>query len=103
MRKELLKLIQQGNTHKFYKSTEWKYKRKDILKRDNYECQICKHEGKYSKADCVHHIQHIRKVPMLALTDSNLLSICNACHNTEHPEKLIKNVKKGFTNEERWE
>lgn len=27
---------------KFYGSVEWKAKRKEILERDNFECQDCK-------------------------------------------------------------
>lgn len=103
MKKELLEAIKQGNTTKFYKSADWLNKRDEILKRDNYECQKCKAKGKFHKAQCVHHKKHLRKSPELALTDSNLISLCNACHNEEHPEKLCKSVKKGFMNKERWE
>lgn len=104
MRKKLLEAIKQGNVKKFYKSKEWKKKRKEILKRDNNECQKCKDRGCYSKAEAVHHIKHLKEIPELALQDENLISLCNSCHNEEHPEKLIKNEpKKIFMNEERWE
>lgn len=86
----------------FYKSKEWKAKRKEILKRDNKECQKCKSRGKYYKAETVHHIKHLKEHPELALTDSNLISLCYACHNQEHPEKLKKTQRKRFINEERW-
>jgi len=87
---EIIKLIKAGQIKRFYKSGEWKHKRKEILKRDNYECQRCKREGKYSKATTVHHKKHLDKHPELALVDDNLLSVCSACHNEEHPEKLKK-------------
>lgn len=93
--KELLTAIKNGNVRKFYKSTVWRHKRQEILKRDNFECQRCKREGKFSKAEVVHHIKHLRKFPELALTDENLESLCAACHNKEHPEKnFIKEVDK---------
>ncbi len=65
----------------------------EIIKRDNYECQKCKEKVKYSKADCVHHIIHLKDNPYLALESSNLISLCNECHNLEHPEKLNKMIK----------
>lgn len=73
---------------RFYKSTGWKRKRKGILRRDNYECQECKRQGGYSKATDVHHIKHLEAHPELALHDDNLESLCAACHNRLHPEKL---------------
>ncbi len=109
MRKELLKAITEGHVSKFYKGREWISKRKDILKRDNNECQKCKSKGGFHKAECVHHIKRLREFPELGLEDSNLISLCNVCHNIEHPEKLhgdYKNHKKKkvkFMNVERWE
>lgn len=90
IRKELIEAVKQGNVRKFYKSREWRKKRRQIMKRDNYECQKCKSEGKYHKAKTVHHIKHLREFPELALVDSNLISLCYNCHNEEHPEKLCK-------------
>jgi len=105
LRKELLDAIQQGNTRKFYKSKEWLRKRREILRRDNNECQKCKRSGRYSKAKTVHHKKHLKDRPDLALTDSNLESLCDPCHNEEHPEKLQEHQpkKEKFINEERWE
>ena len=88
--KEIRALIRSGQIKRFYKSREWKRKRKEILRRDNYECQRCKREGGFSKATTVHHIKHLDKHPELALVDSNLESLCGVCHNVEHPEKLKK-------------
>lgn len=87
---DIIKLINAGKIKRFYKTGEWKRKRKEILKRDNYECQRCKREGKYSKATTVHHKKHLDKRPDLALIDENLESLCSTCHNIEHPEKLKK-------------
>ena len=105
LRKVLLDAIRSGNTKKFYKSKEWRKKRKEIIRRDNKECQKCKDRGSYHKAETVHHIKYLKDHPELALVDSNLISLCNTCHNEEHPEKLegYQEKKKRFMNEERWE
>ncbi len=104
LRKGLLKAIRRGDTRKFYKSKEWRHKRKEILYRDNNECQKCKRAGRYSKAETVHHKRHLKKFPELALMDGNLESLCYQCHNEEHPEKLQTEVtKKKLIIEERWE
>lgn len=94
-------LIQHKNIKAFYNSALWLGKRSKALERDNNECQKCKAKGLYSKADCVHHKEHLRDRPDLALTDSNLISLCNSCHNEEHPEKF-NNKPKPLLNEERW-
>lgn len=86
----------------FYKSTVWINKRKEILKRDHNECQRCKSKGRFSKADCVHHIKHLKNRPDLALTNDNLISLCNTCHNEVHPEKLHSSIKHKYNNQERW-
>ncbi|SHJ64462.1 HNH endonuclease [Clostridium amylolyticum] len=101
MRMELLEAIMKGDVLKFYKSMEWLDKRTDILERDNNECQKHKARGKFHSAECVHHKEHLRDRPDLALTDSNLISLCNSCHNEEHPEKF-NNKPKAQLNEERW-
>ena len=82
---QVLKLIEDG---KFYKSTIWEKKRLEILQRDNFECQICKEEGGFAPATTVHHILHLENRPDLALEDDNLMTVCEACHNILHPERL---------------
>lgn len=39
----------------------------------------------------VHHIKHAEEYPEIAFEDSNLVSLCEACHNKAHPEKAAKN------------
>lgn len=65
----------------------WQSMRKAILKRDHYLCRDCKRYGRYRAAVLVHHIEHYDVRPDLALEPSNLISLCNACHNKRHPEK----------------
>ena len=69
-----------------------------------FECQKCKNKGKYHKAETVHHIKHLKDFPELALVDSNLISLCNACHNEEHPDKLasVEVEKRKLITPERW-
>lgn len=100
----LNKLIEQGQLKRFYKLGVWKRKRKQILKRDNHECQRCKAEGRYGRATIVHHIKHLEDRPDLALDDNNLTSRCDACHNKDHPEKLkkIEVIKRERITPERW-
>ncbi len=89
------------NEHKFYKTSAWIRKRKNILQRDNFECQKCKEKGQQMQAQTVHHIVHLRDNKELALEDENLLSVCGPCHNELHPEKLLR--KKTEIHSERWE
>lgn len=95
------KLISYHNIKAFYNSGLWEHVRAEALERDNNECQKCKAKGLYSKAQCVHHKQHVRKRPDLSLTLDNTISLCNSCHDKEHPEKF-NNKPKEQLNEERW-
>jgi len=102
---QVIKLIKE---RRFYKTTAWEKKRWEILERDNYECQVCKEEGGFAPATTVHHIIPLEQRPDLALDDDNLLSVCAACHNREHPEKFIQNFAEPRKNKlserfpERW-
>jgi 5-methylcytosine-specific restriction endonuclease McrA len=71
----------------FYKSKAWEKKRAAILRRDKYLCQECKKYGRTTQAVTVHHIQHLEDRPDLALENTNLVSLCQKCHNKAHPEK----------------
>lgn len=84
----------------FYHTKEWKKKRQEILKRDHRACCKCRARGIFTQAVTVHHVKHLSDVPELALTDSNLMSLCLACHDKEHPEKQYRRRK--FETPERW-
>jgi 5-methylcytosine-specific restriction enzyme A len=98
----LIQLIREDKLLKFYKSRQWLDLRAEALARDNHECQRCKKQGKYHKAECVHHIKEVKPYPWLALTLDNLMSLCNACHNQVHDRVAIKRKQPKFVNEERW-
>lgn len=76
-----------------YKNKKWERKRRSILVRDGYMCQICKRYGKSVQATVVHHIKHADEYPELMYEDSNLISLCAACHEKAHPEKGRKGLK----------
>ena len=107
------RLIAIDRVELFYFTEDWKELRQDVQEYFHYECQECLKKGKYTRADCVHHVNEVRNKPELALsryyTDKrgkqqyNLITLCNECHNIAHPEKGLKNAKKErFINEERW-
>lgn len=98
----IIGLIKNNNIHAFYVSGTWKRLRAEVLKEQNNECQMCKSKGKYKRATTVHHIKHVKEFPWLALTKTNLMCVCNECHNILHPEKYFKYKKKIPVNEERW-
>lgn len=60
----------------YIKSPEWKEKRRLILVRDKYECQICK-----SKAIDVHHLTYAH---FKEEYDFELISLCKTCHWDEY-------------------
>lgn len=77
----------------FYHSAAWKRARKAALMRDEGMCQDCMDRLRAGygvrprRAEMVHHIIPLEERPDLALDLSNLRSLCNECHNREHPEK----------------
>lgn len=79
-----------------YNSPRWRRKRAAILRRDNYLCQNCKRYGRRREAVVVHHIKHSDEYPELAFEDDNLVSLCEGCHNKEHPEKAAKRNRGGI-------
>ena len=103
-------LIDRDEVYKFYECKEWRRLRKVVLEDYKYECQICKANGKYTKANHVHHNQFVRHHPRLALTRKyifkgkeyvNLLPVCKECHETVCHPKRLKHDKE-IINEERW-
>lgn len=98
-------------TNPFYLSKEWRHLRREVLKADKFECQLCKTKGIYTKATTVHHVNHLEKHPELGLEKyykddngnkkRNLISVCKDCHEMIcHPERL-RHTKKPL-NDERW-
>jgi len=91
----------------------WRRLRKEVLASDKYECQHCKAKGLHTRANTVHHVNHVRVKPEWALNKMyvddkgnakrNLISVCHDCHeNVCHPERLRWKKKKKPLTVERW-
>lgn len=63
--------------HMYLKSSSWHSKRQQVLKRDNYCCQIC---GRHTELN-VHHLRY-NKLFNEPLDD--LLTLCTTCHTQVH-------------------
>ena len=107
---ELAQLIAAGQEAKFYDWPEWAHIRADVLELDRHECQRCKNvKHRYRKAVLVHHVKHLKDRPDLALSiwdgpERQLVSLCRACHEEEHPERQWRKVvKRDYVTKERWD
>lgn len=80
----------------FYEDPKWLRKRGNILRRDDYLCRQCKRYGKTTPAKTVHHIYPYGEYPQYRLTDINLLSLCNECHNGMHDRNNDTMTDKGI-------
>lgn len=111
--KWIRELIRMDRIELFYQTKEWKELRQEVLFDNHYECTECMKKGRYTRANCVHHVNEVRHRPDLALskyyTDAEgkqqkqLIPLCNACHSIIH-DKLghQEREKNKFTNEEKW-
>lgn len=102
MQKKHLDAITGGREGYFYKSWAWQKKRREVLKRDNYECQRCKRLGRVSKGEVVHHIKELKDRPDLGMTTGNLISVCYQCHNVIHERFEGKKSDKQIKIPEKW-
>ena len=87
----------------FYVSGAWRAVREEALLRDHYICQKCLRKYELGliirprDATMVHHIRPRSECPELELDLNNLESLCDSCHNEEHPERGFKPEKKQRT------
>lgn len=98
---------------KFYRSSSWESLRQHALKRDNFECQECKRQGRVHTDSIkvegerksielnVHHKYEIEDYPKLALVLDNLETLCLNCHNVVH-NRVFGQTKKPKWDDERW-
>ena len=96
--------------HKFYTWGSWEKVRKEVLKMDHGECQMCRRKKIYTKAATVHHVNYVKRHPELALEiwyewkgikKRNLISLCHDCHEAVHGYRKPSN--KNPLTEERWD
>ncbi|MED1881078.1 HNH endonuclease [Brevibacillus borstelensis] len=81
------RFVRDKRADQFYHSKEWQRVREQVLIRDHYLCQHCLKQKRVTKAEMVHHIHPLREHWHLRLVPSNLISLCNACHNQVHGGK----------------
>lgn len=107
---EYIKKCIEEDVHKFYVWGPWKKVRKEVLKLDHGECWLCKQKGIYRRATTVHHVNHLKKHPELALSiwyewkgkkKRNLISLCRECHEEVHGYRKSKQEEP--LTEERWD
>lgn len=109
---EIKRLAKENKMYKFYTSRSWQRIANQVRKEQHNECQICKANGRYTKANVVHHVNHIRKRPDLAYsktyTDADgtdkpqLICLCHNCHEIIHDRNHSKKNHKGFFTSEKW-
>lgn len=100
--------------HRFYKWSRWLDVREKVLRADRRECVNCRAKyHRYRRADTVHHVNHFRDRPDLALEEfyadpvtrekrRNLVSLCHDCHEEAHGFRKAKPEGEALT-EERWD
>ena len=85
----LLKSLDRGDYSKAYKkytaSPAWRRKRDQVIARDKGKCAWCGAEGKQ-----VHHKTY-DNIGRESLSD--LVLLCNKCHNTAHPNRVSSDNK----------
>ena len=111
--KQYAKWCAENDIHKFYNWRRWKNTRQRVLRMDKHECQMCKARKKFTRATTVHHVNHFRSHPELALeiyyTDMitrerkrNLISLCHDCHEEAHGYRKKMEAAAPLTTE-RWD
>lgn len=111
-------LISIDRLDKFYHSKYFKRVKREVLREQHYECQLCKEKGKLTivkenikRSGVIHHIKYVRDYPGLALSkyyideqgkkQRQLIVLCNECHEIVH-ERCCIGTRQEQLNEERW-
>ena len=79
----------------FYDSKKWIEKKRRIMRRDGYMCQVSKRYGKMIPAELVHHIFPLDEFPEYALEDWNLISVSWKVHNALHDRQTNRLTEEG--------
>ncbi|MCR4622097.1 MAG: HNH endonuclease [Clostridiales bacterium] len=83
-------------TDPFYSSAAWQRLREQVVLRDRGMCVECLRLyelgliRKPRRAQMVHHVIPLKDAPELALTESNLVSLCYKHHEEKHPERRAR-------------
>lgn len=76
----------------WYRTPQWRALRLKVLRRDLYKCRLCrKVEGDLSQLVC-DHIEPHRGNPALFWLETNLQTVCMACHDSfkQKQEKTLQ-------------
>jgi len=68
----------------FYAGKSWAKVRAMAMSRDHGLCQRCLIDDKVTVADVVHHIVYIKDDQSKMLVLSNIVCLCNSCHQKAH-------------------
>lgn len=82
--------MREHDTEDFYHSKRWKSIRAIVMKRDGYQCQLAKRQGKAVDADLVHHIFPREEYPEYQFETWNLIALSKAAHNMVHERETHK-------------
>ena len=74
------------------KDYRWIKKSKEIMKRDDYTCQLC---GKTRVKLNVHHIKYLKGIDYWDYPDELLMTVCEVCHSKIHG-KFVKYVQTNY-------
>lgn len=115
------KLIEIDRLDKFYHSRYFTRLKKEVMKEQHYECQLCKERGKLTivredikRSGVVHHMKEVRDYPSLALSkyyiddggqrQRQLIVCCNECHEKKHKRFCDREYKRPaeVLNQEKW-
>lgn len=109
---EIKKLIENHQIAKFYDDIDWRLLSEEVRREYHNECQICKAKGKITPAVITHHVKHLRQHPELAYIKKyvdkdgkeqiQLLPVCFACHEEQHPERRWSKRTGKYVNDEKW-
>lgn len=70
--------------NKLYSSKKWIEVRNKVRQRDRKLCLMCLDKNKITPVQLVHHIVPYKEADDLKFEMSNLICLCNDCHNTVH-------------------
>lgn len=112
---EIVSMIIRNDLRPFYNSREWRKLSKRVIKDGNFECCLCRKQGKVSTAVLTHHFNELKNRPDLAYsltfvdehgeTQKQLLPLCYDCHERIHKRGIYAEIKESdhkFWQEEKW-
>lgn len=79
---------------RFYSSKQWTSLREAIKARDKGLCRLCAINGNIAYMDTVHHIKELKDCWDDRVSPSNLISLCESCHQRVHKEYLKSKTDK---------